>query len=68
MFIHTNHEEVIRLPTEHNGVPQLHVGSVYLPSGKSTAGAILPLGEPSWLIWSCAKDNMLVLAFSLYMT
>jgi len=25
MFIHTNHEEVIELPTDRNGVPSLHV-------------------------------------------
>jgi len=24
-FIHTNHEDVIQLPMDHNGVPQLHV-------------------------------------------
>jgi len=26
---------------------------------KSTAGAIIPLGEASWLKWSCDKDNTL---------
>jgi len=25
MFIHTNHEEVIELPTDHDGIPSLHV-------------------------------------------
>jgi len=38
----------------------LNSDSVYFSiRGKSTAGAILPLGEPDWLNWSCDKDNML---------
>jgi len=39
-------------------------GSFYFSaSGKSTAGAILPLAKPDWLNWSCYKDDMLGLLY-----
>jgi len=42
------------------------LGSVYFAiRGKSTGGANLPLGESTWLDWSCEKDNMLGLAYGL---
>jgi len=38
-------------------------GSVYFHQRQSTAGAIMPLGEPDWLNWSCDKHNTLGLAY-----
>ena len=47
-----------------NVLEQFSIGSVYFAiRGKSTAGAILPLGKSCWLNWSCDKDNMLGRAF-----
>jgi len=42
------------------------LGSVYFAiRGKSTAGAVLPLGGHDWLKWSCNKNNILGLAYGL---